>query len=193
MPLPAALPFAVPIMVEVFKHATNYVAAKSDMAARAEEYALEREHLALARYEARLRAEIECERIGLERERIDLERERLRRQHEIVLETLRLVQHAFDRQIDAYMLSFTRTASLVERERDALRDDLNKLEERLFSGTLSKPQMAYINKRRHDIRIERDGLLGLYQTMRVDFETKVQKTTLRMTNPNRFISSDEGS
>ena len=95
---------------------------------------------------------------------------------------MQVAKHAFDRKIDSYTISFQRTADLVEKERALLSNDLRSLEEQLFSGNLTKPQLAYINKRKHDIKIERSELLTIYDTMRIEYEKNVALLTLGTPN-----------
>lgn len=107
------------------------------------------------------------------RREIDLKRERLERECELVRETIALIKHAFDRRMDFYVMSFEKTAGLVERERERLGKELSEMERASLDPSLNSLQRLALRESKTRIEIERRELLGLYQRMRVELEHSV--------------------
>lgn len=191
---PVAIGVAVQVLGELSKmiFQQRNIAASIDANVEITTRNIELEHcrIELAAYQADLDREIHAQRIALAGEELAFRRERLVAEHDLVTHVLNMEKHAFDRKLDAFILSFNRAASFVESTISSINSELAALEKRRYLSSLTAREKSYVTFAIHSLRIERHKLQSDFNVVRLDFETNVKSLSFSVSPrlTNRTIS-----
>lgn len=146
------------------------------------EVELSRNELKRAKEEAKLEKHAISKSAQMMRDIVgaNVEITRLERRRAIEERLIDLAESAFSQKAELFAKHFALMHGLISREREALREEIQNLDERVFSGELNRDQKRYVNFRIRSIKLELVSLSASYDMMYLEAQARVAGLSIEL-------------